>query len=427
MIKQRILFRHCEEPKRRSNPRRFLDCHARPMVGTRNDEPLLMKLSSTLKLSVSETIKMNGLALQKKAAGIRVFNLSAGEPMVDSHVSIIEGAQRAMREGKTHYPPVAGIPELREAFSEWMNVTYKTSYTSKQCIVTCGGKSGLYMLFQAILDPGDEVIMIAPYWVSYSGITEMFGGVPVVIPTKEENGWRTSREDIERACTPKTTLLVLNNASNPTGVLYTHEQLRSILEFAASKNITVVSDEVYSGLMYDNNEFVSCGSFPEFQENVVVIQSCSKHFAMTGWRVGFVLAPEPVIARLSTIQSQSTTGTSSISQWAALGAVQNAAAVIDSVRLHMQERRDVFTRSFNKLFSVSILSAPSGLYSFVSLKALGTQETDSMKFALRLLEEGNIATVPGAAFGQEGYVRFSFGAAKEELEAALQALKTFLS
>ncbi len=385
-----------------------------------------MKLSKTLKLSVSETMKMNGLAQQKKASGVRVFNLSAGEPMVDAHPAIIEAATQAMREGKTHYPPVAGIPELRDAFAQWMNATYNTSYISKQCIVTCGGKSGLYMLFQALLDPGDEVVMIAPYWVSYSGITEMFGGVPVVISTKEENGWRVSRDDIERGCTSKTTVLVLNNASNPTGVLYTREQLRSILEFAASKNITVVSDEVYSGLVYDNNEFVSCGSFQEFQENVVVIQSCSKHFAMTGWRVGFVMAPEPMIANLNSIQGQSTTGTSSISQWAALGAVQNAKAVIDSVRLPMQERRDVFTNTFNQLFGASILSAPSGLYSFVSLKALGTQETDSMKFALRLLEEGNIATVPGVAFGQEGYLRFSFGAAKEELEAALQALKTFL-
>jgi len=346
--------------------------------------------------------------------------------MVDSHASILEGAQKAMREGKTHYPPVAGIPELRDAFAQWMNATYKTSFTAKQCIVTCGGKSGLYMLFQALLDPGDEVVMIAPYWVSYSGITEMFGGVPVVIATTEENGWRASREDLERVCTDKTTILVLNNASNPTGVLYTREQLHSILEFAASKNITVVSDEVYSGLMYDNNEFVSCGSFPEFQENVVVIQSCSKHFAMTGWRVGFVLAPESVIARLTTIQGQSTTGTSSISQWAALGAVQNASSVIDSVRLPMQERRDVFTSTFNQLFGGTILSAPSGLYSFVSLSALGSKETDSTKFCLRLLEEGNIATVPGAAFGQEGYLRFSFGAAEEELEASLQALKVYL-
>lgn len=385
-----------------------------------------MNLSTTLKLSVSETMKMNGLALQKKAAGVRVFNLSAGEPMVDSHPSIVEAAKRAIADGKTHYPPVAGIPELRQAFTEWMNATYKTTYTAKQCIVTCGGKSGLYMLFQALLDPGDEVVMIAPYWVSYSGITEMFGGVPVVIPTKEQNGWRVSREDIERACTSKTTMIVLNNASNPTGALYTREQLRSILEFAASKNITVVSDEVYSGLVYDNNQFVSCGSFPEFQEQVVVIQSCSKHFAMTGWRVGFVLAPEPVIARLTTIQGQSTTGTSSISQWAALGAVQNAAAVIESVRSPMQERRDVFTNTFNKFFSTNITSSPSGLYSFVSMKALGVEGASSMDFCMRLLEQGNIATVPGIAFGQEGYVRFSFGAAKEELEAALQALKTFL-
>jgi len=386
----------------------------------------MMKLSATLKLSVSETMKMNGLAQQKKAAGLRVFNLSAGEPMVDSHVSIIEGAQRAMREGKTHYPPVSGIQELREAFAQWMNTTYTSSFTSKQCIVTCGGKSGLYMLFQALLDPGDEVVIVAPYWVSYSGITEMFGGVPIVVSTIEQNGWRVSREDIEQVCTNKTTMIVINSASNPTGVLYTREQLRSILEFAASKHITVVSDEVYSGLIYDNNEFFSCGSFSEFQEHVVVIQSCSKHFAMTGWRVGFVLAPEPVIARLTAIQGQSTTGTSSISQWAALGAVQNAKAVIDSVRSPMQDRRDVFTKTFNQLFNATIASAPSGLYSFVPLTALGTTETDSMKFALKLLEEGNIATVPGAAFGQEGYLRFSFGAAKEELEAALQALKTFL-
>ncbi len=384
-----------------------------------------MKFSPYMKVAPSASVLMNTLALEKKSKGHRVYNLAAGEPMVDTHTLVLEAAQKAMRDGKTHYPPVAGIPELRNAVVKWMNATYGTAYTPSQSIVTCGGKFGIFALCQALLEPGDEVLIPAPYWVSYPGMVQLFGGVPITIVTEEKNGWKLSIDDLERAWKPKTKLLMFNNASNPTGVLYSRDEIKKILEWAQSKNVIAVSDEVYSGLVYDGEKFVSAGSFPQFQENTIIIQSCSKHFAMTGWRVGFVLGPQEVIRTLSMLQGQSTTGTSSISQWAALAAIQNANEIIPNVCAAMQKRRDVCVNTFEKSFGKKLLTPSSSLYLFVSLDILGRGGRSSEEVATELLEQANIATVPGKAFGQEGYLRFSFGDMPSELETAVHALATY--
>ncbi|MBI2484441.1 pyridoxal phosphate-dependent aminotransferase [Candidatus Uhrbacteria bacterium] len=375
-----------------------------------------------MRVEPSATVMMNTLALEKKAKGERVFNLAAGEPMVETHPLVIEAAERAMREGKTHYPPVTGIPELRKAAAEWMNSTYDTAYEPRNSIVTCGGKFGIFALCHALLEPGDEVMIPAPYWVSYPGIVRLFSGIPRAIATSESNNWKIAVSDLESLYTPQTKILIMNNASNPTGVLYQKNELAEILSWAQSKNLVIISDEVYSGLVYDNQRYVSCGSFPEFANQTIVIQSCSKHFAMTGWRVGFVFGQPDIIKTLSMLQGQSTTGTSSISQWAALAAIQNAHTIIPSVRAAMQERRDVAARALEKLFGFKPSVPSSSLYLFMSLVRLGMQEKTSEQAALELLEKANIATVPGKAFGQEGYLRFSFGDIPQELEAAIHAL-----
>ncbi|MBI4272735.1 pyridoxal phosphate-dependent aminotransferase [Candidatus Uhrbacteria bacterium] len=385
-----------------------------------------MKFSPFMKVAPSASVMMNSLALEKKSKGQRVYNLAAGEPMVDTHPLVVEAAQKAMQEGKTHYPPVAGIPELRAAVTEWMNTTYATSYTAAQSLVTCGGKYGIFALCQALLEPGDAVLIPAPYWVSYPSMVQLFGGVPIEISTEETNGWKLSIADLERVWTPQTKILMFNNASNPTGVLYSHEEIEKILQWANTKNIIVISDEVYSGLVYDGKKFISCGSFPQFQENTVIIQSCSKHFAMTGWRVGFVFARQEVIKTLTMLQGQSTTGTSSISQWAALAAVQNASEIIPLVRMAMQERRDVVIRTFEESFGKKLLTPSSSLYLFISLALLEREGQSSEMFAMELLEKANIATVPGKAFGKEGYLRFSFGDVPAELELAIIALAAYI-
>lgn len=384
-----------------------------------------MNFTTTLPLTPSATVSMNSKALEKKSRGERVYNLSAGEPILPAHPLIVRAGSAAIKEGKTLYPPVAGIPELRSAAAAWMHTMYGASYDIKNTLVTCGGKFGIFATLQAYCNQGDDVIVIAPYWVSYAQIVTLFGGTPKIVTTKEQDQWKASVPQLDAVATKRTKILILNNAANPTGAMYNREELRAILAWAAERKLLVISDEVYSGLAYDGGEYVSCGSFSEYRDRVIVMQSCSKHFAMTGWRVGFVFAPEEIIAVLTALQSQSTTGTASVSQWAALAAIQNADAIMRTVRGAMQERRDVFVSTLNTTFGLSLSAPKSALYHFVPLHALGVQG-DSLSFCTRLLEKGNVATVPGSAFGQEGYVRFSFGDTKEELVAAIAALQRYI-
>lgn len=364
---------------------------------------------------------MNGLALEKKRAGISVFNLSAGEAMMDTPSIIIDAAIRAMKDGKTHYTPSAGIPELRSTASFWMNEWYGTQYSSDETLVSCGGKFSVFALLQAYLQKGDEVIIAAPYWVSYASLVRLFGGVPIIIETSPTDGWKVHPEQLLTEYTEKTKMFILNNGSNPCGTLYTKEEVKALLRVAKEKNLFVISDEVYSGLVYNDRPYVSAGSFFEYKQNLAVIQSCSKNFGMTGWRVGFLFAPKEVIDIVSMLQSQSTTGTSTVSQWAALAALENAKEIIPVIKTEMQTRRDFFVALFQKYFQINIPVPPSALYSFLPLEMFGT-EKKSETFCLKLLEEGNVASVPGSAFGQEGYVRFSFGERPEQIQKGIEVL-----
>jgi len=368
---------------------------------------------------------MNGLALNKRRAGERVYNLSAGEPMVGTPEQILAAAREAMGRGETHYQPTPGILKLRESVTSWMNASYGTNFQSSETFITCGGKFSLSLLLHTLVNPGDEVLVVAPYWVSYKTMTEIAGGVPTTVSTEEENQWKVTPEMIEQAVTEKTTTLILNNGANPTGCLYTKEELGNILSVASKYNLNIISDEVYSELVYDGSEYISVGSFGEYRDGVAIVQSASKSFAMTGWRVGIVLGPEELIKKLTAIQSQTVTGTSSISQWAAVGAYTNPELAKD-IRNEMQTRRDVFVSTCNTLFSANIKAPASGLYVFVPMHVFGADSVDSKRFCEDVLENANVAMVPGAAFGVEGYVRCSFGETKEEIQAALEALAAYL-
>ncbi len=384
-----------------------------------------MHFSRLTEVEPSATVAMNTRALYKKAQGIFVHNLSVGEPAIPPHQAVVTRAVQAIHEGKTQYTPVAGIPELRRAMTTWVNTTYQTQFSPEECVVTCGGKFGLFAVCQALVEPGVEALVVAPYWVSYTSIVELFGGTTVTASTSPETGFKLSLKLFKETITPRTKLIFLNNAGNPTGALYSREELAELLAFAKERGLIVISDEVYSGLTYDEREFVSCGSFPEYKDTVIIIQSASKHFAMTGWRVGFVLAPRDMVERVTLIQGQSTTGTSSVSQWAVLGALESASLVQSHVRSVMERRRNRFVAVFSELFS-PLTPPEAGLYAFVPLSSLGVQEKDDVAFCERVLEEGNIAIVPGSAFGYQGYVRFSFGGEETATEQALRALHIFL-
>ncbi len=373
----------------------------------------------------SSIVALNSLVLEKKKRGEHIYDFGIGEPLVPTHKLIVEAAIAALQAEKTHYPPVQGIPELREAVALWLNNNYQTSFSSKNILISCGGKGGLALLFQALLRPGDEVLLIAPYWVSYSSMVQLVGGIPRVVETKELHGWKPTRAALEVSYSARTKVLCINNAANPTGVTYTREELSEVLDFAKEKNLLVISDEVYSGLVYDDNVFVSCGSFFEHRERVVLVQSCSKHFAMTGWRVGVVAGPEPVIQAIGQLQGQSTSGTSSISQWAAVAAFTNGELISGEVRAIMEERRNIFCNHFKQFFG-GVLNISAGLYALVPLHYFNAEKETDTAFCARVLTESAVALVPGTGFGAEGYVRFSFGGLPPDSIAGLEKLAAYV-
>lgn len=387
---------------------------------------MYMKFSKHVQIQPSATMAMNALAQKKELKGQHVYNLTAGEVEIETDIRISNAAKHALDRGETNYVSAAGIIELRTAVTNWYNEQYKTDFKSENAIVTCGGKSALQMLSHAFLEEGDEALIIAPFWVSYSSMVKLFGAVPKLIHTEYEQNWKVDLKKLEEAITEKTKVLFLNNGSNPTGVLYSREELKAILQIAQGHNIIVISDEVYSGLVYDNNEYVSCSEFDEYKENVVIVQSASKNFAMTGWRVGFVIGNTELIKKLTTIQSHSSSGTSSISQWAAVSALQHSKEITERIQTTLQKRRDVFIETFNRLFPEELKKPQCAFYNFIPISAFGVSETDSVAFCSRILEHGNVAMVPGVAFGMEGYVRCSFGIKEEKIIQALETLSSYL-
>jgi len=372
----------------------------------------------------SATVSINGMAMKKRAIGERIFNFAAGDPVLDNHPKIIQKAIEHAERRKCPYPPVEGIPELRSLAAQWVNASCQTNYQKENVLVTCGGKFALFALIYSLLQENDEVLIPVPYWVSYPDIVRMGGGKPTIVNTSVTNGWKVTAKDLDKHASERSKILIFNNACNPTGALYTKGEISEILSAAKRLGLIVISDEVYSGLVYDGHRYISCGSFPEYQDRVIIVQSCSKNFAMAGWRVGFVLGAESIIKRLSILQTQSTTGTSVSSQWAAVGALEHAEEVNCYVREKMKQRRDLFVRTYNSLFPIQIEAIPSALYAFVSLPSMGVLHTaDSAAFCEQMIASHNIAMVPGAAFGAEGYVRFAYSESEEEIVQGLRALQ----
>lgn len=380
-----------------------------------------MRVSSHFVIDSSPTLAINARALEKKKQGIRVYNLSVGEALVDVDPRVAGAVERAIHEGKTHYAPASGIFELRNATAEWMNHSYHGNYSAEETLVACGGKHGVYLALQSLMAPGDEVIIIAPYWTSYPSIVRLLGGVPRIVEANVENSWKVEIGQLSEAVNRKTRVLIFNNGTNPTGALYSADEVREMLEFAAQHQLAVISDEVYSGLTYDGSEYISCAQFPEFRDTVCVVQSCSKNFALAGLRVGFVYGHSDFIATLSALQGQSTSGTSVISQYAALAAVQNADSIISNIRKEIEKRRDVFVDNFEKLFNTEITKPQASLYYFLPLTLFKT-DLRSGEWCERVLEEAHVALVPGSAFGADNFVRCSFGAREEDIRDGLAAL-----
>lgn len=368
----------------------------------------------------SATVAINSLAAEKKARGEKVHNFAAGDPILPSHPAVIEAVTSALERAQPIlYPPVAGIPELRQVAAAWMNSEYRCDFTVDNTLVTAGGKFALFAALQTLLREGDEVLIPTPCWVSYPQITRLFKGVPILMQAEESNHWKLTPQTLQEHITPRSKILILNNPGNPTGNLYSKAELSELLEIAWQANIFVIADEVYSQIVYDGKQFFSCA---ELSDQVLVIQSCSKNFAMTGWRIGFAFGPKELIRSMTALQGQSTSGPSLVSQWAALAALKNHSEITAHIRKTMQQRRDLFIDTFNELFNCRLEKPAAALYAFVPLSIFGTS-APSAELCTEWMAKHNIACVPGTAFAKEGYLRMAFTDQEDVLRQGLLALR----
>jgi len=366
-----------------------------------------------------------------RARGIDVTSFSAGEPDFDTPPHIVEAAVRALHEGMTRYTAVAGIPKLREAVAAQSQALRTVPCAAKNVIITTGAKHALYGFFQAILNPGDEVVIPAPYWVSYPDQVLLAGGTPVCVSTDAEDDWVLTPEALERAVTPKTVAVVLNSPSNPTGGIYTRGAIAAITQRALALNLWIIADEIYRDLIYDGFEHVSPLSVADkLPEKVFVIDGVSKTYAMTGWRIGWGIGDPEVIAAMTTIQGQATSNTASMCQAAALAAVNGPKEFLSEWRAEYAKRRDAMVAGLNGIPGISCRLPRGAFYALPDVREIcarmGSGATDA-KVATYLLEEGHVATVPGSAFGAPGYIRLSYATSMSAIEKGLAQMKDALA
>ena len=381
----------------------------------------------------SPTLAMNAKALSMRAAGIDVISFGVGEPDFDTPRHIREAAVQAIEEGFTRYTAVGGIPELKDAIVEKFRRDNNLNYESDEVMVSCGGKHVLYNLAQAFLNPGDEVIIPAPYWVSYPPIVTLAGAKPMVVGTEEEDDFKLSPESLEAAITPGTRLLVLNSPSNPTGSVYTESELRALTEVISKHDIWVVSDEIYEELIFDDRPFYSIAQMSdEAKSKTFIVNGVSKTYAMTGWRIGYVAGPREIVAGMNKIQSQSTSNPNSIAQKAAVAALNGPQDSIRAMLEAFDERRQYLVQRLNAIKGVHCNMPGGAFYAFPNFSHYFNTETEgetikgSVDLCEYLLTEARVALVPGMAFGDDDFIRFSYATGLETIKEGLDRIENAL-
>jgi aspartate aminotransferase len=381
----------------------------------------------------SATLAAGAKAKQMKAEGINVYDFSLGEPDFATPEHICSAAARAMQKGQTRYTPASGNPELRAAVARSYQKTYGITYTPEQVLISNGAKHSLHNALAAIVGPGDEVIIPTPYWVSYSDLVQMTGASYVLVPTKMESGFKMTPEQLRSAVTPRSRLLMLNSPSNPTGTVYTRRELEALADVVLEKNLAVLSDEIYERLVFGDAKATCFATLrPGLAERTITISGASKTYAMTGWRMGWALGPAAVIKAMGNVQSQQTGCPCSISQAAALAALEGEQECVERMRREFEARRDLVCQRLKKLPGVKSFVPEGAFYAFFDVSShfgrtlAGRKITDSISFCLAALECAHVNVVAGAAFGAEGYVRLSYAAGREQLQAGLDRLEQFL-
>lgn len=381
----------------------------------------------------SSTLKVDSLAKKMKAEGYDVVGFGTGEPDFDTPKNITEAAIAAMNAGKTKYTPAAGLPELRQAVADRLRLDYGVEYDPSEIVVASGAKHNVYITLITLLNPGDEVIVPAPFWVTYAEAVFMAGGVPVALTAPEKSQFKITAKKLEAAITEKTKVVMINNPSNPTGMLYTKEELQAIAEVCVKYDLYIISDEIYSGLVYDDKEFVSMAALGEkVKERTVLITGVSKSYAMTGWRIGFS-ASNPTIAKvMANYLSHSTGAPSTISQWAAVEALNGPQEGIKEMRDIFEQRRNYIVERMNKIEGVSCIKPDGAFYIMMNIEELigktigGRVIKDGDDFALAFLEKEYVAIVSCSGFGAPNFLRWTYAASMENIKEGLDRLERFL-
>lgn len=379
------------------------------------------------RIKPSPTLAVAARANQLKAAGKDIINLGVGEPDFDTPEHVKEAAIKAIKEGFTKYTAVDGIPALKQAISDKFQKENQLSYTPAQILVSCGCKQSFYNLAQALLNKGDEVLIPAPYWVSYPDMVLLADGKPVIMPTDFTQGFKITPAQLQAVITPKTRLLVLNSPSNPTGIAYSTKELHAIAKVLLKHpHVMVVSDDIYERILWSQGFSNILNACPELYERTVVLNGVSKTYAMTGWRIGYAAGPKGLITAMTNIQSQSTSNPTSIAQVAAVAALNGEQDCVTEMVKAYQSRHLYLHQALQAMPGVKVHPADGTFYSFPDISGALLEGEDDLQFAEKLLNDTGIALVPGSAFGSPGCIRLSFATSQANLEKAMQRLGDFL-
>lgn len=396
---------------------------------------IVVKLAErVMKISPSLTLAIDSKAKQMKAEGVQVFNFGVGEPDFDTPDHIKRAAVDAINKGMTRYTPAAGTLELKQAIVNKFKEENNLEYNISQIVVSCGAKHSLYNAFQVLLEEGDEVILPAPFWVSHLEQIKIPGAEPIIVMTEEKNGFKIMPEQLEKAITLKTKALLLNSPSNPTGGVYTEEELKTLAEVILKHDIIVISDEIYEKLIYDGLKHVSIASLSEeLKKRTVVINGVSKAYAMTGWRIGYAAAPVEIAKKMASLQSHATSNPTSISQAASVAALTGVQQPVEDMRKEFVKRRDYM---LNRLLDIAGITCPKpggAFYLFPNVSAYfgraykGKQINNATDLATLLLDEVQVAVVPGVAFGSDDFIRLSYAASIDVITEAMNRMESLFA
>lgn len=399
--------------------------------------PMIRISSLASSVQPSATLAAGAKARELKAKGVQVFDFSLGEPDFDTPKHICDAAERAMRSGQTHYTPAGGTAELRKAVAAWYGKTYGHQCGPESVLISNGAKHSIHNALAATVGPGDEVVIPTPYWVSYSDLVQMTGARPVLVETEMASGFKMTPDRLKAAITPRTRLLMLNSPCNPTGSVYARAELEALVDTLVSESdAAILSDEIYEQLTYGDAKPTCVVTLrPGLKDRTITISGASKSYAMTGWRIGWTVAPAPLVKAMDNIQSQETSCPSSVSQAACVAALESpeSAKSLAEMRAEFAARRDLACRLLKVIPGVQAPVPDGAFYVFFRVadhfgKTFGGKPvTDSLNFCTTLLEQGHVNLVPGSAFGAEGYVRMSFATGRDVIEGGLARLKDWLA